>query len=115
MITATTFAQQQGRRPQMNSQERAQKRAETMKIKLELSDAQYQTIYAQFLKTEQEMDRQREAMRKMREENDKVLKSTLTPEQYTKFKEFQEQRRKMRQGRNQDDVNDDGPEAPVGK
>ncbi|MBL0103420.1 MAG: hypothetical protein IPP51_06455 [Bacteroidetes bacterium] len=111
LLTATAFSQQHGRRPQMSSQERAEKRAETMKAKLNLTDAQYQTIYSQFLKTEQQIDQQREIMRKVREENDQVLKSTLSPEQYSQYKDMQEQRRKMNRERNQNGQTDDP--API--
>ena len=72
-----------------------------LKAKLGLTDTQYQTIYTQLLKNEEDMDRARAEMKRLRDENDQVLKNTLTPDQYAKLKSMQEERKNMRRERNQ--------------
>lgn len=100
LIAGSSFAQQR-QRGNFPPQERAKHRAEMLKAKLGLTDTQYQTIYTQLLKNEEDMDRARAEMKRLRDENDQVLKNTLTPDQYAKLKSMQEERKNMRRERNQ--------------
>lgn len=100
LIAGSSFAQQR-QRGNFPPQERAKHRAEMLKAKLGLNDTQYQTIYTQLLKNEEDMDRARAEMKRLRDENDQVLKNTLTPDQYAKLKSMQEERKNMRRERNQ--------------
>ena len=109
-LLMTTIAMGQGHdRPgkNMSPEEIAQKRSETLKAKLKLSDAQYSQVYDQILSNEKQIRTQREAMKKMRDENDAKMKSILTPEQYTQLKELQAQRKEMM--KNQRNKNEDQP------
>ncbi|MFN8165858.1 MAG: hypothetical protein U0X76_06725 [Bacteroidia bacterium] len=100
LIAGSSFAQQR-QRGNFPPQERAKHRAQMLKAKLGLTDTQYQTIYTQLLKNEEDMDRARAEMKRLRDENDQVLKNTLTPDQYAKLKSMQEERKNMRRERNQ--------------
>lgn len=98
----------------MSPEQMAQKRAETLKAKLTLTDAQYNQVYDQLLSNAKLIRAQREAMKKMRDDNDAKMKSILTPEQYAELKKMQDQRRE-RMGKNRN--NDDDPnemETPPG-
>ena len=113
LITSIAFGQGQNRPGKdMSPEESAQKRAETMKAKLKLSDTQYTQVYDQILGNEKQMRAQRDAMKKMREDNDAKMKSILTPEQYTQLKEMMEQRKKMmkeRKNQAEDQPDSDSP------
>jgi protein CpxP len=114
LITTVALGQGQNRPGKdMSPEESAQKRADTMKAKLKLSDTQYTQVYDQILSNEKQMRAHREAMKKMREENDEKMKSILTPEQYTQLKEMMEQRKKMmKERRNQGDNQPDSDSPP---
>lgn len=83
----------------LSPEERAQKRAETLKAKLKLTDVQYNQVYSQLVSNEKRMQAQRDEMKKAREEHDAKMKSILTPEQYSQLKEMQNQRREMMKGK----------------
>ena len=114
LITTVAFGQGHNRPEKgLSPEESAQKRAETMKTKLMLTDTQYTQVYDQILSNEKQMRAQREAMKKMREENDAKMKSILTPEQYTQLKEMMEQRKKMmKERRNQGEDQPDSDSPP---
>ncbi|MFZ7115925.1 MAG: hypothetical protein ACO1G9_11135 [Bacteroidota bacterium] len=83
----------------LSPEERAQKRAETLKAKLQLTDVQYNEVYTQLVSNEKRMQAQRDEMKKAREDHDAKMKSILTPEQYSQLKEMQTQRREMMKGK----------------
>lgn len=110
MIVTVALGQRQNRSGKnMSTEERAQKRAETLKAKLKLTDAQYSEVYNELLATGKQMEAQREVMRKMREDHDVKMKSILTPEQYSQLKAMQDQRKEMMRNRNGSE--NDGPES----
>ena len=107
VLMFTTFAMSQQQKQtgkNLTPEERAQKRTETLKAKLKLTDVQYNQVYLQLVTNEKKIKAQREELKKAREEHDAKMKSILTPEQYSQLKEMQAQRKEMMKGkRNQEE------------
>ena len=100
LISTVAMGQRQERAGKVGSpEERAQKRAETLKAKLKLTDAQYNQVYTQLISNEKNMQAQRDEMKKAREDHEAKMKSILTPEQYSQLKEMQTQRKEMMKGK----------------
>jgi predicted nucleic acid-binding Zn-ribbon protein len=117
MISTIAFGQKQERnRGNLSPEERAQRRSETLKAKLQLTDEQTTKVYNELLANEKAMQQQREEMKKARQKHDEAMKNILTPAQYEQLKSMQEQRREMMKNRrNQgdgDDSTDDGNAPP---
>ena len=98
----SAFAQNRG--GDLSPEERADKLTEKMKSQLELTDAQVQQVKPLNLKMTTDMaavnkqDPKAEAlMKQIKDEYQKGLKKVLTPEQFEKAQEMNQQRRKMRQ------------------
>ena len=112
LISTVAMGQRQERAGRDGSpEERAQKRAETLKAKLKLTDAQYDQVYTQLISNEKKIQAQRDEMKKAREDHDAKMKSILTPEQYSQLKDMQAQRREMMKGKRNhpDSPSDDTP------
>ncbi|MBR4857365.1 MAG: hypothetical protein IKU94_12165 [Bacteroidaceae bacterium] len=127
IFSVSMFAQQpqRGERREFKPEEMATRQAEHMKQELALDDEQYQSVYALFLKRNEEMKKQfanrqegqqvdREARRaemiKKQEAMNAELKKILTAEQYTKYQEMQKkEQERRRQGGPQG-----GPRGPQG-
>lgn len=127
IFSVSMFAQQpqRGDRREFKPEEMATRQAEHMKQELALDDEQYQSVYALFLKRNEEMKKQfanrqegqqvdREARRaemiKKQEAMNAELKKILTAEQYTKYQEMQKkEQERRRQGGPQG-----GPRGPQG-
>ena len=110
MLTAVAVnAQNRGKRPANppTSEEMATRMTERMTKVLDLSDEQQKAVYQMnldqinamqaqrkenFEKKQGEMDARREEMKARREARDAKLKELLTPDQYTKWKEMEQQR-----------------------
>ena len=105
LISTVAMGQRQERAGRDGSpEERAQKRAETLKAKLKLTDAQYDQVYTQLISNEKKIQAQRD-------DHDAKMKSILTPEQYSQLKDMQAQRREMMKGKRNrpDSPSDDIP------
>ena len=114
MMTTVALGQGQDRPGKnMSTEERAQKRAETLKAKLKLTDAQYSEVYKELIATGKQMETQREVMRKMREDHDVKMKSILTPEQYSQMKAMQDQRKERMRNRYGSENNEPEPDSPT--
>lgn len=114
MFTSLQVAAQQGKREQINPEERAKRVTEKMATELELSEEQKSQILElnleQAKQRQVEMDREMELRKKRSEEmkaHQEKIQSILTEEQRTKWEELKsEQREKRRsdghkgQGRN---------------
>ena len=127
IFSVSMFAQQpqRGERREFKPEEMATRQAEHMKQELALDDEQYQSVYALFLKRNEEMKKQfanrqegqqvdREARRaemiKKQEAMNAELRKILTAEQYTKYQEMQKkEQERRRQGGPQG-----GPRGPQG-
>ena len=112
LISTVAMGQRQERAGRAGSpEERAQKRAETLKAKLKLTDAQYDQVYTQLISNEKKIQAQRDEMKKAREDHDAKMKSILTHEQYSQLKDMQVQRREMMKGKRNhpDSPSDDTP------
>ena len=113
IFSVSMFAQQpqRGERREFKPEEMATRQAEHMKQELALDDEQYQSVYALFLKRNEEMKKQfanrqegqqvdREARRaemiKKQEAMNAELKKILTAEQYTKYQEMQKKEQERR-------------------
>lgn len=87
------FAQNQNkermRREMPTAEQMAQRKADRMKEKLNLTEAQTKQIYDYNLQQVKEMQSMREQMRAARQAEDEKMKSILTPEQYTQWKQAQ--------------------------
>lgn len=110
VVTSLQVAAQQGKREQINPEERAKKVTEKMATELQLSDEQKSQILElnleQARQRQIEMDQEME-LRKKRSEDMKAhqnkIQSILTEEQRTKWEELkEEQREKRRSSGNQE-------------
>lgn len=109
VFTSLQVAAQQGKREQVNPEERAKKATEKMATELELSEEQKTQIWElnleQAKQRQIEMDREMELRKKRSEEmkaHQEKIQSILTEEQRTKWEELKsEQRDKRRSGGHQ--------------
>lgn len=103
VFSASIFAQapQRGERREFKPEEMAKHQTDRMKKELNLTDEQYKSVYALFIKQGEEMkalhakreqsqpETRREEMKKQREAMNAEMKKILTAEQYTKYEEMQ--------------------------
>lgn len=106
---SNAFAQNDGTRPKRTPEEIAQKRADKMNEKLQLSSDQYKSVYNLFLENAQWRQQNmqsfggdKEAMKKAFKErhlqNKEQLKNILSSEQITKLKEIRKENKGKHKG-----------------
>ena len=74
------------------AEQMAQRKADRLKEKLTLTDAQTKQVYELNLQQIKDMQAQREQMRAARQAETNKMKSILTPEQFAKWQELQGER-----------------------
>jgi Spy/CpxP family protein refolding chaperone len=122
MLTSTSSAQNTNTNaPQQRRAPNIKQRVERLSKELNLTDDQKTKVTALFEKEGKEMrdlrgetdrDTRREKMRTLRQDQDKELKTILTPDQQEKWKQLREQ---MRQRRPQNGAGGAGEAAPAPK
>lgn len=107
LITTSVYSQQNDRKNRdANPEQIAKNRAETLRSKLLLTDEQYTKVYNELLIAQKEMKKNTDAMKTSRDAHDAQMKLILTPEQYSKLKGIQEERKQMRMEHRQSESGD---------
>lgn len=101
-VFTTTMVSSQGR-PQMNPQEMAKRQTDAIKERVKLSDDQFKQVFDINLKSSEETmkilsggRRDMEALTKINNKKDSLIKCTLTPEQIKLYDEYLKERREAR-------------------
>lgn len=120
IVSITVSGQSDGKnRRDISPEEMARKRSETLKAKLQLTDAQTTQVYNELLKTVNLIKQKRNEIKEIRQNHQNVMKGILTPEQFEKLKENQNSQREMmknrRMNRQDSDTegNDNSPSKPT--
>ena len=109
LIVSITVSGQSGdkSRRDISPEEMASKRSETLKAKLQLTDAQTTQVYSEILKTQNLIKQKRNEIKEARQAQQNAMKGILTPEQFEKLKENQNSQREMMKTRRMNRQNSD--------
>ena len=109
LIVSITVSGQSGdkSRRDISPEEMASKRSETLKAKLQLTDAQTTQVYSEILKTQNLIKQKRNEIKEARQAHQNAMKGILTPEQFEKLKENQNSQREMMKTRRMNRQNSD--------
>ncbi len=118
LIVSLTVSGQTGdkSRRDISPEEMARKRSETLKAKLQLTDAQTTQVYNELVKTQNLIKQKRNEIKEARQNHQNAMKGILTPEQFEKLKENQNSQREMNRNRRlnrQNSGNEGDDDAPV--
>ena len=103
----------------ISPEEMARKRSETLKAKLQLTDAQTTQVYNEMLKTQNLIKQKRYEIKEVRQAHQNAMKGILTPEQFEKLKENQNSQREMMKNRrmnrqnSENEGDDNSPSKPT--